>query len=84
MSSGMVLHSKPLARHPASPMQNATAQLAAHFKQYFPTEWREYIGDQAYKDATSFHRWVSLKAQATVPYGNFDPVTDKMLTKRKR
>ena len=62
----------------------ATRQTNIHFKQYFPKEWRDYIGEQAYTHATTFHRWATQTTQATLPYGKFDPILDRILAKRKR
>jgi len=45
---------------------------------------RRYVGMPAWTAATTFTMWCAQKSRATLPFGTFDPVTDKFLSKRSR
>jgi len=45
---------------------------------------RRYVGMPAWTAATSFTTWCAQKSRATLPFGTFDPVSDKFLSKRGR
>lgn len=45
---------------------------------------RQYVGMPAWTSATNFTMWCAQKSRATLPFGTFDPVADKFLSKRSR
>jgi hypothetical protein len=64
-----VSHTSPLC--PAVPKSVNSA-----FGQFVDMKKREYVGEAAYQQATSFARWVKNQARALVDYARFDPVAD--------
>lgn len=59
-----------------------TANL--YFGGWLTIEKRQYVGMPAWTAATNFTTWCSQKSRATLPFGSFDPVSDKFLSKRSR
>ena len=45
---------------------------------------RQYVGMPAWTGATNFSMWCAQKSRAVLPFGTFDPVADKFLSKRGR
>ena len=54
------------------------------FGGWLTLEKRRYVGMHAWTAATCFTMWCAQKSRATLPFGNFDPVEDKFLSKRTR
>lgn len=54
------------------------------FGGWLTIEKRRYVGMPAWTAATNFSSWCSQKSRATLPFGVFDPMTDKFLSKRNR
>lgn len=54
------------------------------FGGWLTIEKRRYVGMYAWTAATNFTMWCAQKSRATLPFGTFDPVSDKFLSKRGR
>lgn len=55
-----------------------------YFGVWLTIEKRKYVGMPAWTAATNFTMWCAQKSRATLPFGTFDPVADKFLSKRSR
>lgn len=55
-----------------------------YFGAWLTLEKRRYVGIPAWSAATGFTVWATQKARATLPFGAYDPIEDKFLSKRSR
>lgn len=54
------------------------------FGGWLTVEKRKYVGMPAWSAATNFQMWCSQKARSSLPFGSFDSVDDKFLSRRSR